>query len=91
MRVWIYAGMIVVQKAGYQFFTNLYADDVLLNATIQDCYQLQKDLDSLGKWSDKWKMVFNPQKCEFLRITNKKHPILIFKINPSKKSTMPNI
>ena len=21
-------------------------------------------------------MVFNPQKCEFLRITNKKHPIL---------------
>jgi len=46
----------------------LYADDVLLYATIhteQDCYQLQKDLDSLGKSSDKWKMVFNPQKCKF--------------------------
>ena len=40
----------------------LYADDVLLYATIrteQDCNQLQKDL---GKWADDWKMVFNPQK-----------------------------
>ena len=57
----------------------LYADDVLLYATIhseQDCQQLQRDLDSLGKWADEWKMAFNPQKCEFLRITNKKHPIL---------------
>ena len=53
----------------------LYADDVLLFATIhseQDCQQLQRDLDSLGKWADEWKMVFNPKKCEFLRITNKK-------------------
>ena len=57
----------------------LYADDVLLYATIrteQDCNQLQKDLDVLGKWADNWKMVFNPQKCEFLRIANKKHTIL---------------
>ena len=40
----------------------LYADDVLLYATIrteQDCNQLQKDLDALGKWADDWKMVFN--------------------------------
>ena len=54
----------------------LYADDVLLYATIrteQDCNQLQKDLDSLGKWADDWKLV---QKCEFLRIANKKHTIV---------------
>ena len=52
---------------------------MLLYATIrteQDCNQLQKDLDALGKWADDWKMVFNPQKCEFLRIANKKHTIL---------------
>jgi len=45
----------------------LYADDVLLYATIQteqDCQQLQKDLDSLGKWAEKWKMMFNHSKCE---------------------------
>ena len=57
----------------------LYADDVLLYNTIhtqQDCEQLQKDLDLLGNWADKWKMVFNHHKCELLRITNKKHPTL---------------
>ena len=57
----------------------LYADDVLLYNTIhtqQDCEQLQKDLDLLGNWADKWKMVFNHHKCEFLRITIKKHPTL---------------
>ena len=54
----------------------LYADDVLLYNTIhtqQDCEQLQKDLDLLGNWADKLKIVFNHQ---FLRITNKKHPAL---------------
>ena len=47
----------------------LYVDNVLLYATIcteQDCSQLQKDLDPLGKWEDEWKMVFNSQKCNFL-------------------------
>ena len=45
--------------------------------TQQDCEQLQqKDLDLLGNWADKWKMVFNHHKCKFLRITNKKHPTL---------------
>jgi len=48
----------------------LYADDVLLYASIhteQDCQQLQRDLDTLGKWAEEWKMVFNYSKCEFLR------------------------
>ena len=57
----------------------LYADDVLLYATIhsqEDCHSLQKDLDTLDQWAINWKMSFNLQKCEFLRITNKKHPIL---------------
>ena len=52
--------------------------------TQQDCEQLQKDLDLLGNWVDKWKMVFNHHKCEFLRITNKKHPTL-YKLYIKKK------
>jgi len=32
---------------------------------------LQRDLHAQEKWSLKWKMPFNPLKCEFLRITNK--------------------
>ena len=54
----------------------LYADDVILYSYIysmDDCYKLQKDLDSLTMWSHKWQMFFNPRKCEFLRITNKKN------------------
>ena len=52
------------------------ADDVILYSYIysmDDCYKLQKDLDSLTMWSHKWQMLFNPRKCEFLRITNKKN------------------
>ena len=53
----------------------LYADDVILYSYIysmDDCCKLQKALDSLMLWSHKWQMSFNPRKCEFLRITNKK-------------------
>ena len=56
----------------------LYADDVLLYNIIhsqEDCYNLQQDLNLLEEWTTKWKMTFNLQKCEFLRITNKKYPI----------------
>ena len=57
----------------------LYADDVLLYATINshaDCLILQQDLDLLQKWADDWQMPFNFTKCEFLRITKRKYPVL---------------
>ena len=57
---------------------NLYADDVLLYSTINsldDCYQLQADLNTLEQWANRWRMVFNPSKCEYLIITNKLHSI----------------
>ena len=56
----------------------LYADDVLLYSTINsldDCLQLQSDLNTLEQWSIKWRMIFNPSKCEYLKITNKTHSI----------------
>ena len=54
----------------------LYADDVLIYTTINsesDCKNLQKDLDTLQAWASTWQMCFNPTKCEFLRVTNKKN------------------
>jgi len=57
----------------------LYADDVLLYTTINsnaDCVRLQNDLDLLDKWAIDWEMKFNFTKCEFLRISKRKHPIL---------------
>ena len=57
----------------------LYADDILIYRpifTIDDCETLQSDLDRLQSWANKWKMCFNPKKCEFIRICNIKHPII---------------
>ena len=55
----------------------LYANDVLLYFYIKSetgCHALQEDLDALAQWARIWQMEFNPSKCEFLRITNKKNP-----------------
>ena len=56
----------------------LYADDVLIYNTIAsevDCRNLQRDLNLLQDWAITWKMCFNPTKCEFLRLTNKRNII----------------
>ena len=56
----------------------LYADDVLLYTpinNIDDCHRLQNDLTTLEQWASKWNMVFNPTKCEFLRVSNKTNQI----------------
>ena len=55
-----------------------FADDSLLYRRIQnnaDCCQLQEDLDKLQEREQKWQMVFNADKCEVIRITNKKRPL----------------
>ena len=57
----------------------LYADDVLLYSYIHsesDCLALQQDLDKLTEWAHTWLMEFNIKKCEYLRITNKRNPII---------------
>ena len=57
----------------------LFADDSLLYRPIknlQDTLTLQKDLDQLQKWEKENKMEFHPGKCQILRITNKRQPII---------------
>ena len=54
----------------------MYADDTLLYNVINkidDCIQLQHDLLTLEEWANVWQMQFNPAKCEFLVVTNKKN------------------
>ena len=58
---------------------NLFADDSLLYRIIrsaEDILILQKDLNTLQLWEKKWKMEFHPGKCQLLRITNKKKPLI---------------
>ena len=56
----------------------LDADDTLIYRNIHseaDVSVLQSDLNTVLKWAEDWQMTFNPQKTEFLRITNKHNSI----------------
>ena len=56
----------------------LFADDSLVYRIIrteEDQALLQKDLDKLQKWERDWLMQFNLDKCEVIRITNKRNPL----------------
>ena len=49
----------------------LFADDCVLFREVQtkgDQLELQNDLIKLIKWSNKWQMTFNPEKCEVLEL-----------------------
>ena len=56
----------------------LFADDSALYRVIdsvEDAQSLQQDLDRLQLWEAKWSMEFNPDKCEVIRVTNKRQAI----------------
>ena len=57
----------------------LFADDSLLYGVVngdEDAKALQEDLDRLVKWSDKWQMTFNINKCRTLRVRRSKTPTI---------------
>jgi len=57
----------------------LFADDTMMYMAIksdQDAKTLQKDMDLLCDWENKWMMEFHSDKCEILSITRKKQPII---------------
>ena len=48
-----------------------FADDTKIFRKVrsgQDSQVLQEDLDSLVRWSEKWQMLFNQDKCKCLHI-----------------------
>ena len=58
----------------------LFADDCLLYRPIRslaDSIKVQDDLVCLQTWENKWLMSFNPEKCEVLRITNKRKGVIV--------------
>ena len=54
--------------------TRLFADDSLVYRGRSGI--LQEDLDKLQKWERDWLMQFNLDKCEVVRITNKRNPLM---------------
>ena len=56
----------------------LFADDSLVYMIIrteEDQALLQEEFNKLHKWERDWLMQFNPDKCEVIRITNKRNPL----------------
>jgi hypothetical protein len=57
----------------------LFPDDTVVYLTIrskQDAQTLQDDLHALETWEKNWSMEFNPNKCEVLRITRQRNPVI---------------
>ena len=42
-----------------------------MTQTVSDSESLQKDLDSLAKWSQKWMLEFNSSKCKVMHVGHK--------------------
>ena len=59
---------------------SIYADDTKILGKIrsdhvqEDSSRLQNDIDTTVKWTDKWLMRLNPEKCKVIHI-GKKNPI----------------
>jgi len=62
-----------------KFRTGMFADDCLLDRKIKnqdDARALKNDIDSLQVCEKEWQMEFNAAKCEVIRITTKRNPII---------------
>ena len=49
----------------------MFADDTKVATTIEteeDCKKMQKIIDNLVEWADKWKMSFNVDKCKIVHV-----------------------
>lgn len=49
----------------------LFADDAKIYQrveSVEDCQQIQQDLNKLQEWANKWQLKFHPKKCTILRV-----------------------
>lgn len=63
---------------GVNSYMNLFADDAKLLRSVQgeeDCILLQRDLERIWEWSQKWEMDFNVKKCSVMEFGKSKKRI----------------
>ena len=56
----------------------LFADGCILYkaiSSVEDCNELQNDLNTIYQWSQKWQMNFNINKCVVLKCSKSTPPI----------------
>ena len=77
---------------GLSSYINLFADDAKLLKVIknlEDCMELQRDIDKIYEWSQKWKLEFNAEKCHVMEMgKSKRRPVWDYKMGqePISKS-----
>ena len=63
----------------------LLTDDCILYReinTLNDCIELQEDINTLCNWKSKWQMKHNIDKCHTMHVTHKRNPLLMtYKMN----------
>jgi hypothetical protein len=72
---------------------SMYADDTKIYSKAcheEDCLKLQKDLDNLVEWSERWQMKFNEAKCKVLQLgkTNRKFEYSMKKHNNQNRTPL---
>ena len=59
---------------------SLLADNCLLYweiNTINDCQELQKDINTLCNWESMWQMKISIDKCYIMHVTHERNPLLM--------------
>ena len=66
-------------KTGIRSDMRLFADDSIIYRSInsdEDQRVLLEDLKTLQNWAMKWQMIFKPEKCFVMNITNRRNPFI---------------
>ena len=82
---------MIYQKSPTQNQEYLFADDTKLYRRIEDkkdCDQLQKDLNALQAWSDKWLLQFHPDKCVTMRVGNAVDPQIQYTLGTANQHAL---
>ena len=61
-----------------------FADDCKITRKIttdEDTDEVQQDINKLGNWSDKWQLIFHPDKCKTLHLGYNNNRISVERYN----------
>ena len=69
---------------GLNSYINLFADDAKILKVVRsvdDCMELQRDIDKIYEWSLRWKLEFNAKKCHVMEMgKGKRRPVWDYKM-----------